>query len=71
MTYELSPDEKRIVAHLREFGMAAVHLMLMSGIPGGTRTQRVKAEAFADGYAKAVAQIKDAIERGEHRKDEA
>ena len=67
----MNESEKQIVAMLKQYGMAAVQLILASGLPGGTRTQRTKASAFAEGYSKAVAQIKDAIERGEHRNQEA
>jgi len=64
-------ETEAIVAWLRgEFGAAAVHLILMSGMPGGTRTERIKNRARADGFAKAVSMIAECIERGDHMKEQ-
>lgn len=46
---------------LRLVGMEAVRMLLMSGMPGGTRTERVKAKAFAEGCMHAVKAIQDAV----------
>lgn len=45
----------------KEHGLAAVRMMLASGLPGGTKTQRTKSAAFADGYGVAAGDIGDAI----------
>ncbi len=50
----------------KQFGAAGVHMMLAAGMPGGTRTQRVKNAAFADGFAKAACLIAKAVEAGDH-----
>lgn len=68
----MTPAQERaaIVDYLRkQFGTAAVHLILASGMPGGTRTQRVKAAAAADGFAKAVSMMADKIESGAHHEE--
>lgn len=62
-------ERARVVAILREFGAASVHLILSSGLPGGTRTQRTKAAAHADGFSKAVSMVKSAIEAGQHKEE--
>jgi hypothetical protein len=70
MTAPSSPtqEEREIVAWLRKgVGMEAGRMILMSGLPGGTRTQRVKDRAFAEGCAHAVTCILKAIESGEWR----
>ena len=63
--------EREAIAHFvkHEFGAAAVHMMLASGLPGGTRTQRTKNRAFADGFAKATSMIAKAIQDGDHLKE--
>ena len=64
----LTEDELRIVEWLRrEMAGEVTQLMLMAGLPGGTRTQRTKNSAFAKGCGHAVTVLIDAIERGEHR----
>lgn len=62
-------DERAAIVQLvrSDFGAAAVRMMLAAGLPGGTRTQRVKAAAYADGFAKAVSLVADAIERGDDK----
>ena len=61
-------DAAEIVDWLRkDVGMEAIRMILMSGLPGGTRTERVKNQAFAQGCAHAVTMILQAIERGEYR----
>lgn len=60
-------ERAAIVAHIRRvIGSEATRLMIAAGLPGGTRTQRTKNAAFADGVAHAVKVIADAIEAGEH-----
>ncbi len=49
----------------RHGGGAAVHLTLAAGMPGGTRTERVKRRAFAEGFGRAVTVIREAVERGD------
>jgi len=63
-----APGEREAIVHFvkHEIGGAAIRMMLASGLPGGTRTQRVKNAAYADGFAKAVSVIADAISRGDH-----
>lgn len=71
MKDEATPEQERaaIVAWLRKsVGMEAGRMILVSGLPGGTRTQRVKNRAYAEGCAHAVTQIINAIERGAHLK---
>lgn len=50
----------------KQGGAAGIRLLLGSGMPGGTRTARVKHKAFADGFCRAVTVLADAIERGDH-----
>ena len=45
----------------KEHGLMAVNMILTSGLPGGTRTQRAKAQAFAEGYSQCAANIATAI----------
>jgi len=45
----------------KEHGLMAVNMILISGLPGGTRTQRAKAQAFAEGYSQCAANIATAI----------
>lgn len=60
-------EREQIVAWLRNtVGPETVQMMLMAGLPGGTRTQRVKNAAFAEGCADATSKIIAAIERGDH-----
>lgn len=69
MKDEATAEQERaaIVAWLRKsVGMEAGRMILASGLPGGTRTQRVKNQAYAEGCAHAVTQIINAIERGDH-----
>lgn len=62
-------EREAIVAWLRrEVAAEATGMMLMAALPGGTRTQRVKNRAYAEGCAHAVSMILDAIERGDHLK---
>jgi hypothetical protein len=49
-----------------EVAAEAIRMMLVAGMPGGTRTERVKAAAFAEGCAHAVTMIREALERGAH-----
>lgn len=64
-------EREKIVAWLRrEVAGEATRMMLMAGLPGGTRTQRVKNKAFADGCGHAVTMIINAIERGDHLKEQ-
>ena len=63
-------EREQIVAWLREtVGMEVTTMMLASGLPGGSRTQRVKNAAFAEGCANATRKIIAAIERGDHLKE--
>lgn len=50
----------------RDVGPEAIRMMLAAGLPGGTRTQRTKNAAFAEGCAHAVKMIADGIERGDY-----
>lgn len=60
-------ETEQIVAWLkRDVADEAMRMMLAAGLPGGTRTQRTKNAAFADGMAHAVKMIREGIERGEH-----
>ena len=45
----------------KEHGLMAVNMILISGLPGGTRTQSAKAQAFAEGYSQCAANIATAI----------
>jgi len=47
----------------------ALRLLLSSGMPGGTRTQRVKNAAFAEGLAHAIKSIVAGIEAADHLTD--
>lgn len=49
----------------RDVGAEATRMMLAAGLPGGTRTERIKRAAFAEGCAHAVSAIIAAIERGD------
>jgi hypothetical protein len=69
MSEQITEREAIVKMVKHDFGAAAVRMMLASGVPIGTRTERVKGRAFADGFARAVSVIADAIERGEHQKD--
>lgn len=61
-------EREAIVAWLRhEVAGEATRMILAAGLPGGTRTQRTKNAAFADGCAHAVSMIIKAIENGDHR----
>lgn len=63
----MSEEREQIVAWLRKtVGMEAGRLILASGLPGGTRTDRVKSRAFAEGCAHATKAIINAIESGDH-----
>lgn len=63
-------EREAVVAWLRrDVAAEATRMMLMAGMPGGTRTQRVKSRAFADGVGHAVTSIIAGIERGDHLKD--
>lgn len=62
-------ERAAIVALCRDMGSASVSMILAAGLPGGTRTQRVKRAAYADGYTRAIADVRDAIERGDHLKE--
>jgi hypothetical protein len=63
-------ETKRIVEWLRkEVGPEACRMILVAGMPGGTRTQRVKMAAFADGCSHAIKSIVEALESGDHLKD--
>jgi hypothetical protein len=65
---EVENERAAVVAWLRkDVSMEAVRMMLAAGLPGGTRTQRTKAAAFAEGLAHGAKSIADAIERGDHR----
>lgn len=66
---EAEKERAAVVAWLREKGMDAAHMILMAGMPGGTRTQRTKNAAFADGCAHTVKVIMAGIERGDHHKE--
>lgn len=66
----LTEREEMIVRWLRkEVGPEACRMILVAGMPGGTRTQRVKMVAFADGCSHAIKSIVEALERGDHLKD--
>ena len=64
-----APDQETvaaIVAWLRaDVSAEAIRMMLVAGMPGGTRTERTKRAAFADGVSHATVAIREAIERGE------
>lgn len=63
----MSAEEERIVAWLRSDVLAeAVRMSLAAGLPGGTRTERVRARAFADGSCHAISCIISAIESDAH-----
>tara|TARA_B100001057_G_scaffold418770_1_gene438201 strand:- start:107 stop:328 length:222 start_codon:yes stop_codon:yes gene_type:complete len=67
MMDEAMKERARVVRWLRrEVGGEATRMMLAAGLPGGTRTQRTKNAAFAEGCAHAVTMILNAIERGDH-----
>ncbi len=51
----------------KSVGMEVAGMMLQAGLPGGTRTQRIKNAAFADGCAHAVKKIIAALESGDWR----
>lgn len=74
MTKEERAAEKEreaVVRWLRhEVAGEATRMILVAGIPGGTRTQRTKNAAFADGCAHAVSMIIKAIERCDHLRGE-
>jgi hypothetical protein len=60
-------DEREAVVRLvRQAGLEAVRMRLVAGMPGDTRTDRAKAEAFADGCSHACKSILEAIEQGAH-----
>lgn len=60
-------ERAAIVAWLREdVGAEAIRMMLIAGMPGGTRTERVKRQAFADGVSHATSAIREAIEVRAH-----
>lgn len=50
---------------LSDAGAEAIRMMLMAGMPGGTRTQRVKNMAFAEGCSHAVKSIREAIRQAD------
>ncbi|MDB5412625.1 MAG: hypothetical protein JWR10_960 [Rubritepida sp.] len=62
-TRSITADQDRtaLLAHCAAAGLRAVSMRLLAGMPGGSRTDRIKARAFADGYAKAAADIAEAI----------
>lgn len=63
-------EREAVVAWLRrDLAAEATRMMLMAGLPGGTRTQRVKNRAFADGVGHAITSIIAGIERGDHLED--
>jgi hypothetical protein len=63
----MSQDVAEIAAWLRrDVGAEATRMILAAGLPGGTRTERTKRAAFAEGCAHAVTMILKAIERGDH-----
>lgn len=67
---ELNETEREIVAWLRrEVGGEVTRMQLAAGLPGGTRTQRTKIAAFAEGAGHAVTSLIRAIESGSHRKE--
>lgn len=68
---EREAERRAVVAWLRKtVGMEVAQMILVAGLPGGTRTQRVKNAAYADGCAHAVKMIADCIESGDHIGDE-
>lgn len=73
MPIERTAEQERaaIVAWLRlNVAGEATRMMLMAGLPGGTKTQRVKNRSYAEGCAHAVSMVIDAIERGDHHSGE-
>lgn len=60
-------ERASIVAWLRGDALVqAARMTLAAGLPGGTRTERVRGKAFADGTCHAISCIIAAIERGAH-----
>lgn len=67
MTSPAEQERALIVQWLRtDVGAEATRMILAAGLPGGTRTQRVKSAAFAEGCAHAVTMILKALESGAH-----
>lgn len=67
-TPEHEAERAAIVAWLRrDVGGEATRLRLAAAMPGGTRTERTKAAAFADGIMHAVGMMLKAVERGDYR----